>query len=150
MQGEIVLRISAAIIRQEDEPVTDLNPGNLRDAPWCALKPLGTSSGALGGLIGQPLGRVYSDGSPVEYVVKGSSGRFWKPRTRAEGIFGIIHVVSLHAVEGDSLRKLIFRWAPPPLAAPADHNATAVYLAHVAEWAAVPDVDAPLMTFLDT
>ena len=146
MQGEIVLRITQAIIRQEGEPITALNPGNLRDCPWCVLKPvsgvpLGPGSPAL---MGAPLRRIYSDGTLVEYENRAGSGRFWIPRSRAEGIFGIIHVVSLHVVEGDNLRKLVTRWAPP-----ADHNATAAYVAHVAEWAAVPDPDSPLMTFLD-
>lgn len=144
MQGEIVLRITQAIIRQEGEPITALNPGNLRDCPWCELKRAPASAGLPPGSIGIPLERVYSDGTTVRYELRGGRGRFWIPRSRAEGIFGIIHVVSLHAVEGDNLRKLITRWAPPE-----DHNATAEYVAHVAEWAAVPDPDAPLMNFLD-
>jgi hypothetical protein len=142
MQGEIVLRITQAIIRQEGEPITALNPGNLRDCPWCQLKPMGWLGSPP--TVGSPLARVYSDGSPVEYGIKSGSGRFWIPRSRAEGIFGIIHVVSLHVVEGDNLRKLIERWAPP-----SDDNATAAYIANVAEWAGVPEPDAPLMRFLD-
>jgi hypothetical protein len=143
VQGEIVLRITQAIIRQEAEPITALNPGNLRDCPWCVFADL-HEGGPLRGSLMAPLHRVYSDGTPVQYETRKGSGRFWIPRSRAEGIFGIIHVVSLHVVEGDNLRKLITRWAPP-----ADHNATAEYVAHVAEWAAVPDPEAPLMNFLD-
>ena len=32
--GDLIERISNAIVRQEGEPIVALNPGNLRGAPW--------------------------------------------------------------------------------------------------------------------
>lgn len=71
---------------------------------------------------------------------------FWKPDSRAQGVAGAAHVVALHIAEGDNLRALISRWAPP-----SDGNATEAYIQNVATWAAIPDADAPLWDYvLDT
>lgn len=124
---DLIQRIVAAIIRQEGMSPTYTNPGNLRAAPWFSFRP------SLGTLY-----QVYADGTKVEF-----SNRFWSPRTRQEGIAGAAHVVALHVAEGNSLRQLISIWAPP-----SDHNNTEAYMANVANWAQIPDVDAPLWTWI--
>jgi hypothetical protein len=72
------------------------------------------------------------------------SGGFWHPETRAEGISGIAHVVALHIAEGDSLRQLISKWAPP-----SDNNNTAAYIQNVLDWAELPSADDPLWSFIE-
>lgn len=94
------------------------------------------------------------EGMPVDYPNPGNlraapwltnptiENGFWMPASRSEGMAGAAHVVALHVAEGDSLRKLIYRWAPPT------DNQTETYLANVAEWATIPDVDAPMWNYL--
>lgn len=72
------------------------------------------------------------------------TGGFWSPTSRAQGIAGAAHVVALHIAEGDSLAKLISIWAPP-----SDGNNTAAYIAHVKEWAAIPDENLPLWNYIE-
>lgn len=125
----LIERISNAIFRQEGESPNHPNPGNLRDAPWFPKA---------------SLGRYYP--SPVDNLpetnLKYASG-FWVPRSRAEGIAGAAHVVALHIAQGDSLESLISRWAPS-----SDGNDTKAYIAHVAEWAGIPDTKLPLWNFI--
>ncbi len=68
---------------------------------------------------------------------------FWLPSSRQQGIAGAAHVVALHIAEGNSLRQLISLWAPP-----SDHNNTEAYIADVAKWAVIGDVNVPLYTYL--
>ena len=70
------------------------------------------------------------------------AGGFWRPATRAEGIAGGAHVVALHVAEGNTLTELISGWAPPI------ENNTAAYIAHVKEWANIPDENQPLWSYL--
>ena len=70
-------------------------------------------------------------------------GGFWNPTSRAQGVAGAAHVVALHIAEGNSLTQLITIWAPP-----SDGNATAQYIANVKEWAAIPDENQPLESFI--
>jgi len=68
---------------------------------------------------------------------------FWVPITRMQGVAGMAHVVALDIARGQSLRQLITAWAPP------SENDTAKYVANVQEWAEIPNVDAPLWTYLE-
>jgi len=70
------------------------------------------------------------------------AGGFWRPATRAEGIAGGAHVVALRIAMGESLAELISAWAPPI------ENNTEAYIAHVKEWAAIPDENVPLWSYL--
>ncbi len=70
-------------------------------------------------------------------------GGFWVPPTREQGVAGAAHLVALHIAEGNSLRQLISIWAPA-----SDGNDDAAYIGHVAAWANIPDVDAPLWTYI--
>lgn len=67
---------------------------------------------------------------------------FWVPDSRAMGEAGAAHCVALRIAMGQSLRQLISAWAPPV------ENATEAYIKNVAEWAAIPDIDVPLYTYL--
>ena len=62
--------------------------------------------------------------------------------TLAHGIAAGYRQLWADIARGDSLRKLIYSWAPP------NENDTARYLANVARWLAVGDVDAPLLKLL--
>ena len=117
---DLIQRVVAAIIRQEGEPEWAVNPGNLRGAPWLLTKP------------------VIDDKN------------FWKPTTRAEGIAGLAHLFALHLAQGNTLRDFI---AGHPgiyagFAPGADHNDDAAYIAHVQEWAAIPNADQILYELL--
>ena len=75
---------------------------------------------------------------------------FWYPSSRAEGVAGGAHVVSLHIAQGNSLTDFI---AGHPgvyagFAPGADHNDDAAYIANVAAWAGIPDATAPLWNFI--
>ncbi len=131
--NDLISRITNAIFRQEGESPAHPNPGNLRDAPWF---PKGTDGKRYypGEII---------NGSKSQKLQYSSSGGFWVPRSRAEGIAGAAHVVALHIAQGDSLEALITRWAPPT-----DGNDTKAYIAHVAEWAGIPDTKLPLWNFI--
>lgn len=122
--NDLIQRLVNAIIRQEGMPVDYPNPGNLRDCPWFA---------------GSPMQRLYADGTRVQRE-KG----FWRPRSRAEGVAGAAHVVALRIAMGQSLAELILAWAPP-----SDGNATASYIAHVKEWAGIPDETIPLWNYCE-
>jgi hypothetical protein len=76
---------------------------------------------------------------PAPRIVHG----FWEPPSRQAGIAGAAHVVALRIAEGQSLRGLITKWAPPE-----DGNDTEAYIAHVKEWAGIPDESVPLWEFL--
>ncbi len=67
---------------------------------------------------------------------------FWQPLSRMQGEAGAFHVVALHVAKGDSLRKLLYGWAPPT------ENNTEAYLKNVSEWAEIPNTDVPLWTYL--
>jgi len=120
--NDLVQRITNAIFRQEGMSVDHRNPGNLRAAPWLH----GTS-----------------------YSVVAMGGGFWMPASREQGVAGAAHVVALHIAEGDSLKQLIggkpgyAGWAPAT-----DGNKTAEYIAHVKEWAAIPDENLPLWNYI--
>src|ERR1035437_8695742 len=62
--------------------------------------------------------------------------------TLAHGIAAGYRQLWADIARGDSLRKLIYSWAPP------NENDTAGYLANVARWVAVADLDAPLLELL--
>lgn len=72
-------------------------------------------------------------------------GGFWWPTSRAQGVAGIAHVVALHIAKGDTLVQLISTWAPP-----SDHNNTEAYIAHVKDWAAIPDESKSLFSYYGT
>ena len=97
---------------------------------------------------------IRQEGMPVSYKNPGNlraapwlskptiTGGFWSPDSRVEGVAGAAHVVALHVAEGNCLATLISIWAPPP------KNPTAVYIANVKAWAAIPDEHVPLWTYL--
>jgi hypothetical protein len=68
---------------------------------------------------------------------------FWVPGSRQEGLAGLAHEVALHVAEGQSLTEYITGYAPP-----GDGNDTAAYIAHVSEWAGIPDVTVPMWTYI--
>ena len=69
---------------------------------------------------------------------------FWVPVSRAQGVAGAAHVVALYIAEGYNLTGMITRWAPP-----GDGNDTAAYIAHVKEWANIPNEVDPLYNFIE-
>jgi len=116
--NDLIQRIVNAMIRQEGEPIVALNPGNLRGAPW-VLNP------------------------KIEHG-------FWVPVSRESGVAGLAHVVALHVAQGNSLTDFI---AGHPgvyagFAPGADNNNPVAYVAHVSEWADIPDVTQPLWNYL--
>ena len=128
--NDLITRIVNAVIRQEGEADTAHNPMNLRAAPW--LPP------------GQP---IWLDGGSKRRELLGA---FWYPSSRAEGVAGGAHVVSLHIAQGNSLTDFI---AGHPgvyagFAPGADHNDPATYIANVQQWAGIPDATAPLWNFI--
>jgi hypothetical protein len=125
--GALIDALVSAIIMQEDRPLGDTNPGDLRDCPW---------------FEGEPGKRTYPDGSPVLYKTLGTSGQFWNPPTRQIGISGIAHVVALRITELDSLEEFISSYAP------AGQNNSAVYLANVMKWTGIEDASVPLYTLV--
>lgn len=128
--NDLIQRLTNAIFRQEGMGPEYRNPGNLRDCPWFPRV-----------VSGNP--RQYpGDGSSVTEYVAYASG-FWVPRSRAEGVAGAAHVISLHIAQGDSLRKLISIWAPP-----SDGNDTEIYIKHVAEWANIPNTELALWNYI--
>lgn len=133
---DLINRLTDAIIRQEGS--TDNNAGNLRDCPWFPM--VSGKPDNQGKTISY---RVYPDGSKVQTETKGSSGQFWAPRTKAEGVAGLAHVIALRIAMGQSLRQLISAYAPP-----SDKNNTEAYIAHLKEWARIPDSEVPLWNYL--
>jgi len=69
---------------------------------------------------------------------------FWIPPSRAAGVAGAAHVVALRVAMGQSLRELISAWAPA-----SDGNETEVYIAHMQDWANIPDAAKPLWDYLE-
>lgn len=69
---------------------------------------------------------------------------FWVPKSRAEGIAGVAHVVALRAAMGQTTRQIISAWAPP-----SDHNDTEKYIKNLASWCGIVDVDKPLMELMN-
>jgi hypothetical protein len=134
--NDLIQRITNAIFRQEGMGPDHANPGYLRDCPWFAR--------IAGG------GRMYPeevDGAaePVKYA-----NGFWVPRSRAEGIAGAAHLVSLHIAQGNTLRDFI---AGHPgvyagFAPGADKNDPATYIANVKLWASIPNTDLPLWNYI--
>jgi hypothetical protein len=69
---------------------------------------------------------------------------FWVPSSREAGIAGLYHQICLAIARGETLRQLINIWAPP-----SDNNPTDTYLANVARWVGIKNVDTPLWDYLD-
>lgn len=116
--NDLIQRIINAMIRQEGEAEDAVNPLNLRGAPWLT-------------------GPVIENG-------------FWVPVSRAMGLAGGAHLLALHVAQGNSLQDFI---AGHPgvysgFAPAADHNDPVIYVAHIQEWASIPDANAPLWTYL--
>lgn len=146
----LIERITNAIIRQEGMGPDHANPGNLRDCPWFPVLVGKDGKAWKPPLAADPpkITRYYPDtktkDGDVEYVqFSPKPNVFWIPRSRAEGIAGAAHVVALHIAKGESLKQLISIWAPPT-----DGNDTAAYIAHVKEWAGIPDENLPLWNFI--
>lgn len=131
--------LAGAMTRQEGN-IASNNPGNLRDAPWFnGTSPLRSLSG-----VGPVSRRKYPDGSPLVYVDRGQAlGIFWVPRTRQEGIAGLIHQLALQIAEGQSLRKLLNQYAS------ATENQTDVYIKNVMAWTGITNADTPLWEYLE-
>ena len=153
MTGDLVYRIVCAWATQEGQAHDYVNPGNLRDCPWFPLllsQPSGKPAEPWapgvprrvypGGEEVLMLERFRNIGRPGQHV---SIGWFWMPRTRAEGIAGMRHVLELHIAEGDSLGSFIGKIAPA-----SDGNDPGVYETNVAKWAGIEDPRVPLWTLL--
>ena len=128
--GALCDSIVAAIVREEGRPLTDTNPGDLRDCPWFPRNPVHVT------------GRLYLDGTAVAFKSLGTEGQFWNPRSRAEGLAGAFHVVALHVAELNSLAQLIVDWAPP------NENRTLLYLQNVQKWTGITDASVPLASLI--
>lgn len=120
--NDLIQRIVDAMIRQEGMDESYDNPMNLRGCPW--LNP----------------------SSPFAQVMAG----FWRPGSRRIGVAGGAHLVSLHIAQANTLRDFI---AGHPgvyagFAPGADHNKPNVYIANVAGWANIPDINLPLWNFI--
>lgn len=142
--SDLVERIVNAIVRQEGRPPDDVNPGDLRDPVWFPGHPPTISDGVV------TSHRTYYDGSKVGYRLQIGTGEpFWVPSSREAGIAGLTHIVSLHLAEGDSLSELIQGSGHYAGFAPSrDGNQTAEYIAHIVEWAGLPDATQPMWNFL--
>jgi len=106
----LIEKIADAIIRQEGEPYTSTNPGNLRGAPWITPLPTIVNGGIVNG--------------------------FWKPATRAIGEAGLVHLVALHVAQGNSLEDFIggHPGVYAGFAPGADGNKPNVYIENVVKW----------------
>jgi hypothetical protein len=132
--GSLLDSLCSAIIREEGRPADDTNPGDLRDCPWFPAFVIPATAARVGG-------RGYPDGSKVAYKAL-SSGKFWNPRTRAEGIAGLCHVAALHVAELNDLKTFVYIFAPP------SENNSATYLKNVMEWTGIEDSSVPLYTLV--
>jgi len=149
----LITRITNAIIRQEGALPTSTNPGNLRDCPWFPI--LMKDGKPWIPPLADPKPefiRYYPDSEDsageVEYVLFTPRG-FWIPRTRAEGIAGIAHVVGLHVAEGDTLTGFIAgRPGYPGFAPKADGNDPVTYIRNVSLWAQIPDATRPMSNYI--
>ena len=68
---------------------------------------------------------------------------FWVPKSRAEGLAGLAHLVALRIAEGWSLTQIIESYAPA-----ADGNNPIAYIQNVANWVPIPNTAAPLYTLI--
>lgn len=124
----VVDALVAGIIKQEGEPPTATNPGNIVDPVW------------FPGTFGH---RAYYDGSPVHYRVTSGGRMFWVPRTRQEGISAIEHVVWLKCAEGWTMTELIAGRSNAQgvlvggYAPASDGNDPAAYVAHLLMWTGI-------------
>lgn len=116
---DLIQRIVNAMIRQEGEPQTALNPMNLRGAPWLSTTPLNVrgfwvpTSRAMGIAGGAHLVALHiAQGNTLTDFIAGHPG-------------------------------IYAGFAPG-----ADHNKPDVYIANVKNWAAIPDENAPLWNFI--
>ena len=117
--NDLVQSVVNAIIRQEGEPITALNPGNLRGAPWLTNAPIDKNG-------------------------------FWIPVSRAAGVAGLAHLLTLHIAQGNTLTEFI---AGHPgvyagFAPGSDGNNDAAYIKDIMMWAAVPNALLPMWNYL--
>jgi hypothetical protein len=133
MLTDLINRLAEAIFRQEGGSVGTTNPGNLRDCPWFPqIRVEGPN----------PYRAYIHDSGKVDYMVC-PEGRFWLPRTRAEGVAGTVHLIALRVAEGETLRELISDWVLP-----SDHEKTETYIKNVQTWASIPNSEKPLWSYL--
>jgi hypothetical protein len=116
--NDLLQRIVNAIIRQEGEPTTALNPCNLRAAPWL------TGARVLGGFW-VPLTRALGVAGGAHLVAL----HIAQGNTLRDFIAGHPGVYA--------------GYAPGK-----DHNDPATYIKNVMTWAAIPDPDRPLAEYL--
>jgi hypothetical protein len=117
--NDLIQRIVNAVVRQEGEPATAHNAGNLRGAPW----------------LPQPVPMM---------------GGFWYPGTRAEGLAGLAHLVTLHIAQGNTLRDFIggHPGVYAGFAPSADNNNVDAYVRDVMQWAGIADSNIPMWTYI--
>ena len=148
--NDLITSLTAAIIREEGRPLTDTNPGDIRDPVWLP----GESPLVL--LPATPTirsRRKYWDGTPVAYRLQGGTEgeAFWVPRSRLEGEAGLAHIVALHIAEGDSLSGLIAGDGHYAGFAPSkDKNNTASYIKNVMDWTQIANASVPLWNYFET
>lgn len=72
-------------------------------------------------------------------------GGFWHPTSYAEGVAGLYHQLALDIARGQSLRQLVYTYAPP-----SDGNNSENYLKETARRCGIADdqFDTPLWGFL--
>jgi hypothetical protein len=151
--SHLLFKIVSGWATQEGQKPDYPNPGNIRDCPWFPI-----NMKAQPWAPGVPR-RIYPDGSEVEMVerfrtiedgtnpgrmIKQNIGWFWMPRSRAEGVAAMYHLLALHVAEGDSLATFIKHIAPA-----ADSNQPDVYIANVAKWAGIADSTAQMQELLE-
>ena len=142
--ADLIERIVNAIMRQEGQSPTSLNPGDIRDPVWFPGQPPVTVNGVV------TSHRKYYDGVPVAYRAQGASKAIWTPRSRTEGLAALYCQVAIHVREGDSVTEFIAGSAHYPGYAPADdENDTATYIRNICAWAEISDPKAPMWTFLE-
>ena len=116
---DLIQRIVTAIIRQEGEPETAHNPGNLRGAPW-----LPGPQPMKGGFWYPPTRAEGVAGLAHLVALHIAQGN-----TLADFIAGHPGVYA--------------GFAPG-----SDHNNTLAYIGNVKEWAEIPDEDTPLWSYI--
>jgi hypothetical protein len=116
--GDLIQRICNAIIRQEGEPMTAVNPGNLRGAPWLTSpvivagfwKPVSRAQGIAG--LAHLVALHVAEGNTLTDFIAGHPGVY-------------------------------AGFAPG-----ADKNDPAAYIADVLAWAGIPSAVEPLWNFI--
>jgi hypothetical protein len=135
MANDFVGVIFAAIARQEGAYAAGNNIPKARNNPLDLR---------YAGQIGASCPRCGVNGGHVPATCAGQPYHaIAKFVTLSAGIAAGYRQLWADIAQGDSLRALIYSWAPT------NENATDAYVANVQRWTGIADADAPLLNFLE-